>query len=135
MIVDDLDFYAITASSSDKISAVTNSLDLSYDIYLADEIMLKTTVRSNPGLILIKEGTIIAKWAYPDFPQINDRWVSGVEPMAAVSSAGEVFLPLVLSKYRYVAEKRIIYLFIFGFLVSVFLIRTVLDRRKLTSDV
>jgi len=29
-------------------------------------------VRSNPGLILIREGTIIKKWHHNDFPEINE---------------------------------------------------------------
>ncbi len=40
---------------------------LSYDFYICDPITLKTIVRANPGFVLLKEGTIVAKWHYNDW--------------------------------------------------------------------
>jgi hypothetical protein len=35
-------------------------------------VILKTMVRSNPGLILMKDGVVIEKWAFRDFPEWNE---------------------------------------------------------------
>ena len=51
---------------------MSENLDLGYEFLAGDEIMLKTIVRSNPGFMLLKSGTIIGKWAYRDFPSIED---------------------------------------------------------------
>jgi hypothetical protein len=64
----DFKFYLATASTSDEISYYTSKFRLPFHFYAADNIMLKTVVRSNPGLVLIKNGTIIGKWHYNDFP-------------------------------------------------------------------
>jgi uncharacterized membrane protein YphA (DoxX/SURF4 family) len=66
--LDDLSFYAVTASTTDEINKKITDLGLDYDFLLADEIMLKTVIRSNPGLVLLKNGTIIGKWHYNNFP-------------------------------------------------------------------
>jgi len=64
----DLEFVALTASTSDQIEKTRQELNLPYDFSLADDITLKTIVRSNPGLLLIKDGTIVGKWAGRDMP-------------------------------------------------------------------
>ncbi len=39
-----------------------------YEFFHTDEIVLKTIIRSNPGLIVIRNGTILAKYHYNDIP-------------------------------------------------------------------
>lgn len=51
---------------------------LNFDIYEADDILLKTIIRSNPGVLLLKEGTIVKKWHYnklPSFEEIKNKWI------------------------------------------------------------
>jgi uncharacterized membrane protein YphA (DoxX/SURF4 family) len=61
-------FYLATSSSVDETSFLAVEYQLPFKFYTADDIMLKTVVRSNPGLVLIKNGTIIKKWHHNDLP-------------------------------------------------------------------
>jgi hypothetical protein len=65
-------FFAATSSLDSDIRNIRDSLDLNYDFGSADEIALKTIIRSNPGMLLMKDGTIIGKWHYKDFPKFSD---------------------------------------------------------------
>jgi len=62
-------FIALTASSPDSFEAFKNEIGANFDFFNTDEIALKTIVRSNPGLILLKKGTIIGKYHFNDIPK------------------------------------------------------------------
>lgn len=53
---------AITASSRGEIKEFKEANNLPFTFYSADDILLKTMIRSNPGLILLDKGTVGAKW-------------------------------------------------------------------------
>jgi triosephosphate isomerase len=57
-------FYVLTASGTDEVREYSNGLT----ICPADEITLKTIVRSNPGYMLLKEGDIAGKWSWATLP-------------------------------------------------------------------
>jgi len=63
-----LGFVALTSTLPAAVSALSLQLNLQYDFYQADDITLKTMVRANPGLLLLKNGIVIDKWHYNDFP-------------------------------------------------------------------
>jgi uncharacterized membrane protein YphA (DoxX/SURF4 family) len=63
-------FYCLTATSRDEIKEISEALGLNFNFYVTDEIVLKTIIRANPGLVLIKEGTILGKWHYRDYPYL-----------------------------------------------------------------
>jgi hypothetical protein len=48
-----------------------NKTKATYAFYSADDVILKTMVRANPGLLLLKNGVVLAKWHYHDFPDYN----------------------------------------------------------------
>lgn len=66
------EFFGLTASGSNDIDDFFSKTKTYFSFYNTDEITLKTIIRSNPGLLLIKEGTILAKWHINDFPKISD---------------------------------------------------------------
>lgn len=65
---EDISFFAVSSTLREDLDSLRIVRDLEYDFSQADEITLKTIVRSNPGLLLIKNGTIMGKWHYNNFP-------------------------------------------------------------------
>lgn len=61
-------FYAVTSSPDTDIEIWRDRTGAEYQFLVADDIMLKTVVRSTPGLLLLKGGTILNKWADKDIP-------------------------------------------------------------------
>ena len=61
-------FYCLTSSPSEEMESIRKEYNVNYNCYATDEITLKTIIRSNPGLVLLKEGMIIGKWHYNDWP-------------------------------------------------------------------
>ena len=61
-------FYCLTSSSDEDILKWQEDTGAEYPFCLMDNITLKTMVRSNPGLILLKKGVVIHKWNVVDFP-------------------------------------------------------------------
>lgn len=64
-------FYCLTASTEDKILTWTECTGAQYPFATTDETTLKTMIRSNPGLILLKDGRIIRKWSHNNLPQLK----------------------------------------------------------------
>ena len=65
-------FYGLTASLNEDIRKYAETHRVPYDFCATDEIQLKTMIRSNPGLVLLKEGTILNKWSHRDLPETED---------------------------------------------------------------
>lgn len=66
------DFYCVTASANNEIERWRDLTGAEYQFCNADETTLKTMIRSNPGLMLLKDGTIIGKWSHNALPQTDD---------------------------------------------------------------
>ena len=52
----------LTASSPAEIERFTQTNGVLFPFYIVDAIPLKTMVRANPGIVILKNGTIIDKW-------------------------------------------------------------------------
>ncbi len=62
------DFYCMTASGQEEIERWKENTGAEYPICTTDLVTLKTIIRSNPGLMLIKGGTVLNKWHYRNIP-------------------------------------------------------------------
>ncbi len=68
LLADNIDFLILTASGTDEIRKYNNS----QTVCSVDEITLKTMVRSDPGYMLLRKGTILGKWSWTDIPSYED---------------------------------------------------------------
>jgi hypothetical protein len=59
-------FYALSGSSDEEIEKFREETGVTFPFCTTDPITLKTIVRSNPGIVLIENGTIEGKWAWRD---------------------------------------------------------------------
>lgn len=62
-------FYCLTASGSEAIRHWQDITGAEYPFCNTDETTLKTIIRSNPGLVLLKQGVVIDKWSHNKLPK------------------------------------------------------------------
>jgi len=67
-IRDGYSFICLTSSLQVDIKRFKLANGAAFSFYNADDVVLKTMVRSNPGLILIRNGIVLAKWPFRNFP-------------------------------------------------------------------
>jgi uncharacterized membrane protein YphA (DoxX/SURF4 family) len=60
--------YGMSASLPEVVMSIEETYQPPYSFHTTDDITLKTMIRSNPGVMLIKEGTILAKWHHRNIP-------------------------------------------------------------------
>ena len=65
----------LTSSGDDAIKQWTENAGAEIPFLFCDEIPLKTMVRSNPGLVLIRNGVLVNKWGHARIP--SDEELSG----------------------------------------------------------
>ena len=111
---DQFEFYCMTSSSPEQIKKADKELNLALDYYSADEIMLKTVVRSNPGLVLIKNGSIMRKWHHRNIPDADEL--------------NEYGLVQLRNKFRKKLNNSVYFNFLFAFLLAVSLFVLITNR-------
>ncbi|MFN4123020.1 MAG: BT_3928 family protein [Flavobacteriales bacterium] len=75
---DGFNFYGLTSASAAAIDEFRHNVQATYDYYIMDGTTLKTMIRSNPGLMLIKKGTVIDMWHYnsfPDYEMVKNKYL------------------------------------------------------------
>lgn len=67
----------LTSTLPSDVEKYRDLLATHLEVYQADDIILKTMIRSNPGLMLMKDGVVLGKWHYnnlPDFADLEDTY-------------------------------------------------------------
>lgn len=62
----------LTSNSPQSAEAFSKKHHLMFEIFYVDEVPLKEMVRANPGVLLLKNGTIINKWHYHTVPGYDE---------------------------------------------------------------
>jgi hypothetical protein len=69
---DGIEFIGLSGSSSKLVDDFRHKHNSMFDYYSTDETVLKTMIRSNPGLMLLKRGTVTAMWHHSNFPTFDE---------------------------------------------------------------
>lgn len=67
-------FYCLTASGKQAIAHWQDMTGAEYPFYNTDAVTLKTIIRSNPGMLLLKDGTVIQKWSHNELPNDSELY-------------------------------------------------------------
>lgn len=69
---DHVKFIALTASTKDQVERFKQEVNTNIEFYSSDGTVLKTMIRANPGLMLLKAGTVQDMWHYHSIPAYTD---------------------------------------------------------------
>lgn len=61
----------LSAAGAEEKATFSKKYDLNFDFWVTDGIVLKTIVRSNPGLVYVEKGTVKGKWHENDVPEFD----------------------------------------------------------------
>ncbi|MEH6306135.1 hypothetical protein RYH73_10810 [Olivibacter sp. CPCC 100613] len=61
----------LTASTAQQVSELDSQTKLYAETFFADAIPLKSMVRANPGIMLLKNGIVVKKWHYRTLPSFE----------------------------------------------------------------
>jgi uncharacterized membrane protein YphA (DoxX/SURF4 family) len=62
----------LTTNSAEDAEVFRKEYKIGMEVFYADAVPLKSMVRSNPGLLLLKNGTVINKWPFRTTPSYNE---------------------------------------------------------------
>lgn len=67
-----VEFIGLTSSSPKEVEAYRHEHNSLFDYYYCDATTLKTMIRSNPGLMLLKKGSVAAMWHHNNIPSFDE---------------------------------------------------------------
>ncbi|MFD2513098.1 BT_3928 family protein [Pontibacter locisalis] len=62
----------VTSSSGQDFEVFRHEANLAVPYFYGDGTVLKTIIRSNPGILLLQDGTVKGKWHHNDTPEIDE---------------------------------------------------------------
>lgn len=62
----------LTAGTTEQIDLLSEEVDLYMEVFNVDAVPLKSMVRSNPGVLLLKDGYVKNKWHFNTFPKTEN---------------------------------------------------------------
>ena len=65
-------FVCLNASFPETVEAFQKEHSTNFPFLYVDQTVLKTIIRSNPGLMLIQNGAVLDKWHHNDIPDFDD---------------------------------------------------------------
>jgi hypothetical protein len=71
-------FGIVGSATKEAIDDIRAKAEIPFDFYKADDILLKTIQRSNPGLLLMKDGLVVKKWHHrhmPDYESLKEEFL------------------------------------------------------------
>ncbi len=68
--------WLVTASDYNAVNTFRNENQLPFPYYYADATVIKTIIRSNPGLVFLQNGIVRGKWHYNDTPEVDQVLVT-----------------------------------------------------------
>ena len=69
-------FLAVTASGEDDIELWRKRTGAEYPVYWADNMLLRSMTRANPGVVLLNDGVIVGKWNVAAMPEAEQMMSS-----------------------------------------------------------
>lgn len=81
---------------ADDLEAFRHEISLAFDFIQSDEKLVKTIIRSSPGLILLHNGTVVKMWHHrqlPSWEQIKSKYIKKSEPELVLDIKIESYKP------------------------------------------
>ena len=86
--------YALVGEGRDEIEKFRHNNQTAFPFYTGDYKVCLTIARTNPNVVLLKEGVVIDKWAWPDLPSfeaIKKEHFADRKPTELIPISNEMF--------------------------------------------
>ena len=82
-----VELIGLSASNDIATNAFNKKNNLTIRFYTIDGTVCKTAMRSNPGMMLLKQGTVLGKWSYADYPTLSTLKLDGANQVGPLFPA------------------------------------------------